>query len=402
MLTIRHPALFPELVAFPMGIRPVSISGEPRIVLIVKAVKEVLLTAKTNLGFKIYAAPLEISDVKTIALISAFFDDPDEPLVLFTPMHADEEHGLMLRLLLASEIDVYLFDEHGREWLGYTADVSMPDATRALLTSASLLPFSLDTARQAHDAMPRWFGLRTTSDDSRAIEIRFGTQLVPGDVFIQDLRPEHHAYHGSRGFSSSSLERPNPGSFQEEDIVRLLMRTFRPDQIYLNPLRPDDNKEICDILLVTEQLVLVIQAKDLAHVPSVVMKPVTRKQHTSVNKLNEALGQVSGALRYITPGQPLAFKCGEALVTLDIEHKKICSLVILTELFNTHMAEYSEAMLKLVDRVGTPCVTLDYGDLVMYSSHLVGEEAFFGAYDRVFNFAVENRQYPRLRLGLIE
>jgi hypothetical protein len=46
-----------------------------------------------------------------------------------------------------------------------------------------------------------------------------------------------------------------------------------------------------------------------------------------------------------------------------------------------------------------PCIALDYAELLMYTSHLAGEEGFFEAYNRVFEVALERGEFPRLRMG---
>ena len=104
--------------------------------------------------------------------------------------------------------------------------------------------------------MTTWFGLRSVEDDKSAILILFNESLIPEDIFIQDLVPQNHAYHGSKSFSFTELVRKEPGPYQERDIVKLLHRLFLPEQIYLNPLRVTDKEEIVDILVVTENYFL--------------------------------------------------------------------------------------------------------------------------------------------------
>jgi len=61
-----------------------------------------------NNGFKIYVVPVSISDNQTVGLISAFFDDEDEPLIIRTPLFEDEDDRLR-QLLLCKRVDVHLF-----------------------------------------------------------------------------------------------------------------------------------------------------------------------------------------------------------------------------------------------------------------------------------------------------
>ncbi|RUT88370.1 MULTISPECIES: hypothetical protein [unclassified Mesorhizobium] len=82
MLTITHPELLGGLVNFPGGLFPIRIPGESALRLIIKCPKEWILAAKLNRGFRIYVAPLMAKGRKSCGMVSAFFDDADEPLTL--------------------------------------------------------------------------------------------------------------------------------------------------------------------------------------------------------------------------------------------------------------------------------------------------------------------------------
>ena len=102
-------------------------------VLVVKSSKEILLAAKLRKELKVYLVSFSSQGEKTLGLVTAIFDDPDEPLFIGTPLIADGACEDLRETLLQSEIDIHFFNEHGRELLGYKASVSMPQATRTLL-----------------------------------------------------------------------------------------------------------------------------------------------------------------------------------------------------------------------------------------------------------------------------
>jgi hypothetical protein len=149
--------------------------------------------------------------------------------------------------------------------------------------------------------MPVWFGLRKEADDEAAIAIDFGDALFPEDLLIQDARPGAHAFHGNRGFSHTTLVREEPGSYQEHDIVHLLERIFRPEQIYLNPLRTTDREEIADIIVITDVRVLLIQAKDSPDTAQVLSNTIDRKRATVMKSLKKAIEVPSGTPLHILP-----------------------------------------------------------------------------------------------------
>ena len=100
MLSILHPEIIPLIFDFPCGLLPLKVTNGDRSILVVKAPKEWLLAAKANLGFKVYVAPLSISGQHTIGLVSAFFDDAEEPLVIRTPLFDDIDTQSLRRMLL--------------------------------------------------------------------------------------------------------------------------------------------------------------------------------------------------------------------------------------------------------------------------------------------------------------
>lgn len=360
------------------------------------------MAAQVNQGFLIYVVPIKIGTASVVGLVSAFFDDEDEPLTMRTPMSAHPEWMALAKALFSGSLNVHLFDEHGRELLGYESKITVPPVARLRFENAQWLPDDLAHVREQHDFMPLWFGVRDDNEDENAIEVRFERALFPEDIMIQDMRTAAYNYHGNPGFSLSSLERTNPGPFQEDDIVRLLVRVFPAHQIYLNPLRADDNKEICDVLVITDRRVMIIQAKDSANTEAVLKKRLLRKRQTARKKVVEALDQVRGAVRYIQATEPLTFFISGKHYSLSLGDRPIHALVIVKELFSDQMDDYWELLEDTANRTGTPCVALDYPELTMYASHLPDEESFFGAYDRVYGYARGQGHYPRLRFGLVD
>ena len=399
MLTILHPELLPTVLDHPIGLRPLTIDGQERRVLVLKAPKEMLLTAQLNKGFRIYAVPVDLDEMTTTGLMSAFFDDDDEPLVIYTPLFDHPECSLLIDSLLGLKLDVHLFDEQGRELLGYSAQVQMPTTARSRLAEVRFPSADWAAATTIMDEMSAWFGLRTAVDDTDAITVNFIEPLFPEDLFIQDARPANHAFHGSRGFSQTSLVRQEPGSFQEHDIVRLLQRIFPAEQIYLGPLHPADKKEIADIIVITDSRILLIQAKDSPNIERVLRNPLARKRANAIKNLTKAIKQVRGAIRYVRSASPARMLVNRNEVAISMDKLELTSLIILKEMFNDQYREYSPPLLQLTEETQVPCIALDYMELISYAAHLPDEEAFFAAYNRVFSVGRARGEFPRLRIG---
>jgi hypothetical protein len=252
-------------------------------------------------------------------------------------------------------------------------------------------------AKSALNQMPVWFGNRTHDDDVLAIEVKFIETLIEVQLFI-DTRPEYHLYHGSPQFSFSKLERQEPGTFQEQDIARLLGNLFSPEQIYMNPLRITDKEEIADILVITESEVIVVQAKDSPNIERVLKNSLDRKKATTRKVLCKAINQVNGAIGYLRSITPLKMVVGGEVLEIDISSRTVRALIVVKELFKDEYSVYTPRILKLWKDAQIPCIALDYAELQMYVTHLSSEESFFQAFDRVFTHGVKTEQFPRLRI----
>jgi hypothetical protein len=399
MLTILHPQIMPAVHRHPIGLLPLLFNtDEIRPKLVIKMPKEAILAAKLNRGFKIYVAPILLQHKRTVGLVTAFFDDIDEPFVISSPLFDEPGVHDLRKLLLLRAIDVHLFDENNRELLGYAADISCPAKTRGFLEGATFPPFDYDLAIYSIKQMNLWFGQRSPQDDFAAICVTFFEPLFAEDLFIQDMCPENHSYHGSKSSSFTVLERQEPGHFQECDIVKLLHRIFAPNQIYHGPLRTTDEEEIVDILVVTEAHALFIQAKDSPNTQAVLRNSLQRKKATARKNLTKAIRQVRGALRYAKSSSPMRILIGGKEATVMLAGLEIRALIVIKELFDDDYPSYSSDILSLANRTEVPCIALDYPELHMFTTHLTDAEAFFRACDNVFVKGAETGVFPRVTL----
>lgn len=400
MLSIEKPDLCREILRFPGGIHCIRLNGESLSRIILKLPITYLLPAKINQGFKIYTVPVAISERTSVGLMCAFFDDADSPLVSWRLLSDDKDTLDLLHALTKREVLIHLFDEQNRELLGYRAQIDVPLRAKIRLEHVKYLDITHDNVNVAHADAMRWFGLRNKDDDAEAIQLCFMESLFPEDLLVLDTRPEMYQFHGGKGFGSTLLERHEPGPHQELDIILLLQRTFRPEQIYHSPKRHYDKEEIADVIVITDNVCLIIQAKDSPNTELTLNRTLVRKQKTSVKQLNEALGQVSGALNYIDKTRPLRMFVNGRDVSINIGNRNVLSLVVVRELFSSSYDEYSEAILKSIRQFNLPCIALDYAELHTYTSFCTSEDSFFEAYFQVFNFALENEYFPRLRFGV--
>lgn len=401
ILTILHPQVVSFVQGLPIGLWPLSFKNEADPRLLIKTTKEMVLTAKVNGGFKVYVIPITLSGQETIGLISAFFDVEDEPLVIFTPLFEDEETRKLINMLKLPNLDIYFFDDHSRELLGYTCELKCSASGKDRLTNPVLRPFELDLARSAHTQLRQWFGVRTHVDDLAALSIEFGESHFADDLVILDARLDNHLYPGGPSFSFSQLEREEPGTFQEQDIARLLGRLFEPTDIYMNPLRVTDKEEIADILVVTESEIIVLQAKDSPNTENVLRNTIARKKLTAQKALMKAIGQVRGAVRYLRSTSPLKMIVGGDAIEMDISNYRVRALIVVKELFNDEYSIYSPPLIELSNDTQVPCIALDYPELQAYTG-MSSQDKFFEAFDLVFSHGQKTGELPRLRIWLVD
>ena len=245
MLSSLHPETAQHLKALPAGLLPFRNIKTGKLLIVIKATKEMILAARMNQGFKFYVAPLALTIGTVPALVTAFFDDGDEPLIVMTPLFDDEMPRDMRELLAYEELEVYFLDEHNREWMSYRARLKDGGSCFVDGTDLTFTQYSHHAMNLIYEGVARWFGKRTPEDDSRAITVSFVERIGPDDPFILDATDTGNDHLGSSGHSYSTLTRDDPGAFQERDIVTGLRRVFPGDKNRDQPNAQGQSQGIC-------------------------------------------------------------------------------------------------------------------------------------------------------------
>lgn len=400
MLSMERPELCEGILRYPGGIHSARFIGDGMSRVILKLPVSFILPAKINRGFKVYVVPLNISGHATLGLMCAFFDDPDSPLVSWRLLDESSETMDLVHALTRKDVLVHLFDDQGRELLGYRAHVDVPLVAQIRLEHASFVELTHEGVNEAHERAMQWFGLRTQSDDEEAIRIDFVEPLFPEDQVIIDVRSDLYQFQGGTGLGYTALERLEPGSFQELDIILALQKVFKPEQIYHGPLRHYDREEIADIIVVTDSTCLIVQAKDSPNTEQTLNRTLDRKKRASLKMVHAACRQLSGAVNYIDRTRPLRMIVDDKEVVIEIARRNVLSLAVVREMFLDTYEDYTKELFGFFDEVGLPCIALDYSELHQYTSFCRSEASFLNAYFQVFDKAREIGIFPRLRFGL--
>jgi hypothetical protein len=309
MLTIRYPYLMQHVISLHQGICTIANDADGSFFLIIKAPKENVLAAKFKQRIGFYLAPCVIDGSTYHSLITTYEDDELNPLMIVTPMLDDEMGHSILHMLAIESFNIHFFDDNNGELLGYIAQ--NPNFLRFDKAKYKLMPSSLEAAYQVRDLSYHWFMRRTIEDDSNAIRVNFIESLMVDDVFILDSIPMDNLFQKGSGASHTMLERKEPGSYQEMDTVRLLKKVFSSYSLFLNPLRVDNDEEFVDILVASDDNLLLIQAKDSPNTEKSLGRTLERKMATVSKALDKAIDQTRGALKYLRREETLKFHFGE-------------------------------------------------------------------------------------------
>ncbi|WP_146051585.1 hypothetical protein [Pseudomonas hunanensis] len=398
MISITHPAVMTYVHQLPIGLLPIIFKGDPVPRLIVKASKELILSAKVRKEFVVHIIPYEVAGVKSVGFLAAFPDDHEHPLILAGAFIEELMGHEMAFVLMSSEVNVHFFDELGREVLGYKARFRSSDTHRKIFKE-SKIPSIVGLNQSAIlEYLSDWFRVSGARQDVEAIKVELLEALFPEEFVFADMRDESHQYHGSPNVSHYTLEREEPGAFQEKEIISLLERTFQSNCIYLSPKRVYDREEVADILVVTEKNIIIVQAKDSPNLERTINLPISRKRATAIKALRKAAAQVRGAANYLRRKNPAVILINDTENKISLEGKGMYGLVVMKELFDDDYNEYTPVMLNLYEQVQVPTIPLAYSELHQYTRFLHGDEAFLEALMKVFDWGSKTGTFPRLRV----
>ena len=411
MLTIRNPEILSEVRDLGCGLMPLRISVDSvdpskkisKLVLIIKAPKDYILTVKIRREFNIYLAPIRIGNLQTTGLVTAFFDDDGEPLCVRSPLCDDEFARDLFQLLIMKHFEVYFFDEHSRELLSYL--VKNSDAIKFLrilnhnkLAQHKEFERSLFPLGQFDDILMDWFSRRSSIDDAKSLSIKCIRTLFPDDIHIFNANPKINSYHGQKRPIDTILERQDPGFFNELDIVYALHRTFSGNQIYLNPFRVDVPREFVDVLVAAKKYFLLIQAKDSPNTEATISRTIDRKKLVSLSHVEKAASQIRGSISYVKSNRDLEIFVDHEKISITTASRFLVGLIIVRELFDDLQSNYNTYIQEIIHDTGVPCFLMDYFSFHLLTHYYRTEGNFIDIICKNIELAAAENRVPRLRI----
>lgn len=354
-LTIMKPQALQQVAVLARGLWIVE--GPEGFVLVIKAGKELILAAQQRRELKLYLAPYKAGETMGLTLLTACFDDPQCPLLIKTPLIPGDPLTEALQSF-PDEFSVCFFDEHNRELFSCKAQAELGQLRKELGTLSNI---GADHWPEMYEQADIWFSLTTYEDDARATTVFLQKDLFPSDYFITDLTRQD--FRGSKGFSNTQLERTEPGTFQELDIIYLLQRAYASERIVHGPLKVSDGEELADVVVMGDEVTVLLQAKDSPNTPAMLNTTLERKRKKAIGQLKNGLQQLRGAISTIRrEGNPALALVDGTPLDIDLAARPLVGVVVVKEFFIDNYHEYSAMILKFMDEVGVRVLAFDYNE----------------------------------------
>ena len=187
-----------------------------------------------------------------------------------------------------------------------------------------------------------------------------------------------------------------PGSMREEEIAEIFKRIFKNREVYINPLRTEKikKKNLVDILIVTDNVMIFVQVKDNSNTSDGLKYSMDRKRKTIRNHIKKATNQLRGALNYVRSHDDVTILFDEKSVTIKSWKKQLIGLVIVRELLDDDFFECSAPVLNLIREINLGIILLDYAQLRILAKNLITLERFFGSLHDSLTTALKKGRFP--------
>jgi hypothetical protein len=191
-----------------------------------------------------------------------------------------------------------------------------------------------------------------------------------------------NGYQGGTGFRHDTLTRTDSGYHQERDISACLSRAFEPGEIMMNPRSKDNHKEILDHLVLTDDLAILVQAKDSPTTEAGITRKLQRKRLASHGQIDAAIRQINGAARYLEREAPAKLVVAGQDIDIDLRDRRVIGLAIVKELFDDEGSAYAAACVKMSGLSGGGIV-MDYNSLHALTHRFASRDAFVQALEKL-------------------
>ena len=343
---------------FGYGLAPWVVARRPA--LLVKADVDFILAARTRGELRCYLVETEVGG--GLGLVTAAFDDPDEPLTVTTPLLAADVFAEQLATVFDQPtFEIFFFEEHGRERIGVRAISAEGPGFAERLRRTSFPEWNPLSQLDHFHLILKGFGLRGPAQEARALRL----------VFDEELYPE-----AATDTEAASLHQEEAGPIQERTIAKLLGRVFPALTIHLNPRRRKEGTEFCDVLVVVDDMVLVVQAKNSPHTPAMLERSIARKRATGLRHVRKAADQLRGSFELLIEQNMVELETELGPLELRLEGRRLFGMVVVREMFEDSRAAWSDIVLAAEDGVDASVNLLGLNELHIQTQNLIEIESF--------------------------
>lgn len=397
MLSINNPEILEFLEDFHGGMLP-FVKGKQKY-LVFKIPKECILTVKKNKKLEILLDKIKINEQIIPVLLAIFHDDEDEPLILKNPLFG-QDLFVYQEFLRAEKIQISFFNENNYELMYYEAKLENIGLFIEKLKAMNCVNAESINQHEFMEAYCDWEIVDKLNYESKIL-ITLLEPLFPDDFLITDLREiTSYSIDNDGVYYTQLIREENPGKFQELEIAKMLSRIFKPQQIFINSLKIEDGKEIADIIVVTEDEIFLIQAKDTPNTEEILSATLDRKKSKTLKHFKKAVDQYVGSVKYLMQIENLTFKVNDKIYKVSNYNKKnIKSLIIVKELFLHDYPNYSKIMFEGIKKTESPCIFWDFTDLQEKTMFMKGNiDEFNNFYLRTFKRAIDEKKFSKVVL----
>ncbi|HCE2478819.1 hypothetical protein [Vibrio parahaemolyticus] len=405
MLRLKYPSLYEHLLPkLEFGLHPVKLGDSEDYFLIVKCSKEIILTAELNNGFEIYSPLVNCDSVKTTSLLSVFYDCDDDPLTIMTFITDDcaYDKEVFKKVFSQEVIDIYFVSQSNIDILSFKSKIECSDTVFENLNLSNLIPRSYEAIPILNNALCNYFHEKI--DEKDKVKISFIEPVTQNFTTIIDCSKITELHHvNDNGISISTLRIDEPGESQENEIAGFLNRVFEHSKIYMNPLKIDDREEISDLIVIGDDYIYFVQAKDSPNNESVIRNSIQRKKSTVKKHLKKAVNQMKGAIKHASINDNLEFFVKDAddtfiKVSTDIGVLEKRGIIVLKELFPEDMVDYTSLIIDMCKELKEECIVFDFNDLGNCTVNIDNEAVFAKMFESSFKQACQYGEFPKYRL----
>lgn len=162
-------------------------------------------------------------------------------------------------------------------------------------------------------------------------------------------------------------------------------------------MREDSGTELTDVLCLTDDVLLLVQAKDSPNTETSLRRSIDRKRSVIRAHIKKGAKQLRGALSYIQPRDEIVLLTTHGPRVVPVAGRAICGLVVVREMFDDDYKVCSAPVLAVAEMCEEPCVLLDYAAMHVMALHLSSPIRLFNGLYQLFNMALEVGEYPKPR-----